>query len=76
MEANLNEKSVFNPIQIHLLQMFSIDKEESGLVELKEVLYNYYSKKMQSRLNDLWDNGTLDQARLDEINQMDLHQLD
>lgn len=75
MEAILNEKSVFNPIQIHLLQMFSIDKEESGLVELKEVLYNYYSKKMQSRLNDLWDNGTLDQARLDEINQMDLHQL-
>ena len=46
-----------------------------GLIELKDVLYNYYSAKMQNRLNELWDNGTLDQTRLDQINQMDLHQL-
>lgn len=52
MEANLKEKSVFNPIQIHLLQMFSIDNDENGLIELKEVLYNYYSKKMQNRLKN------------------------
>ena len=75
MEATLQQNPVFNPIQIHLLQMFSLDKGEQGLMELKEVLYNYYSKKMQNRLDELWDDGTLDQARLDEINQMDLHQL-
>ena len=72
----VRQQSVFNPMQIHLLQMFAIDKAEQGLIELKDVLYSYYSKKMQNRLNELWDNGTLDQARLDEINQMDLHQLD
>lgn len=75
MEAAVKQNPVFNPMQIHLLQMFSIDKAEQGLVELKDVLYNYYSAKMQNRLNELWDNGTLDQARLDQINQMDLHQL-
>ena len=75
MEAVLRQSPVFNPMQIHLLQMFSLDKEEKGLIELKDVLYNYYSKKMNNRLNELWDNGTLDQARLDEINKMDLHQL-
>ena len=75
MEAAVRQNPVFNPIQIHLLQMFSIDKAEQGLIELKDVLYNYYSTKMQNRLNELWDNGTLDQARLDQINQMDLHQL-
>ena len=75
MEAAVRQNPVFNPMQIHLLQMFSIDKAEQGLVELKDVLYNYYSSKMQNRLNELWDNGTLDQARLDQINQMDLHQL-
>ena len=75
MEAALRQNPVFNPMQIHLLQMFSLDKKEQGLIELKDVLYNYYSKKMNNRLNELWDNGTLDQARLDEINQMDLHQL-
>ena len=75
MEAAVRQNPVFNPIQIHLLQMFSIDKAEQGLIELKDVLYKYYSTKMQNRLNELWDNGTLDQARLDQINQMDLHQL-
>ena len=75
MEATVRQNPVFNPMQIHLLQMFAIDKAEQGLVELKDVLYNYYSTKMQNRLNELWDNGTLDQTRLDQINQMDLHQL-
>ena len=75
MEAVVRQSPVFNPMQIHLLQMFSLDKEEKGLIELKDVLYNYYSKKMNNRLNELWDNGTLNQVRLDEINQMDLHQL-
>ena len=75
METAVRQNPVFNPMQIHLLQMFSLDKEEKGLIELKDVLYNYYSEKMKNRLNELWGNGTLDQARLDEINQMDLHQL-
>lgn len=75
MATAVRQNPVFNPMQIHLLQMFAIDKAEQGLVELKDVLYNYYSTKMQNRLNELWDNGTLDQARLDQINQMDLHQL-
>ena len=75
MIAEVRQNPVFNPMQIHLLQMFSIDKAEQGLIELKDVLYNYYSAKMQNRLNELWDNGTLDQARLDQIGQMDLHQL-
>ena len=75
METAVRQRPVFNPMQIHLLKMFAVDKEENGLIELKNVLYNYYSKKMNNRLNELWDNGTLDQTRLDEINQMDLHQL-
>ena len=75
MEAALQQSPAFNPMQIQLLRMFSVDRAEQWLIELKEVLYSYYSKKMQGRLNELWDNGTLDQARLDEINQMDLHQL-
>lgn len=67
--------TVFNSLQIHLLQMFALDKSERGLQELKDVLYQHYSKQMTSRLNELWNNGSLNQDKLDEINQMDLHQL-
>lgn len=69
------QTTVFTPTQIHLLQMFQYMKSEEELIELKNLLFHYYSQKMDQRLNELWDAGILDQKRLDEINQMDLHQL-
>lgn len=69
------EATVFNPIQVHLLKMFEIDKSQEGLEELKNLLYNYYSSKMKTALDELWDSGELEQTRLDEINNMDLHQI-
>ena len=69
------EATVFNPIQVHLLKMFEIGKSQEGLEELKNLLYNYYSSKMKTALDELWDSGELDQTRLDEINNMDLHKI-
>ena len=65
----------FNQTQIHLLRMFELESSEASLNELKEVLYRYYSKRMDDCLDELWDSGQLNQERLDEINGMDLHQL-
>ena len=73
MEATI--ASSFNPTQIQLLKMFEADKSEKGLQELKEVLFKYYYQKMNNSLNELWESGALDQKRLDEINEMDLHQI-
>ena len=67
--------TALNYTQVHLLQMFQVDDSRKGLEELKELLYSYYSKKMDEALNELWDSGVLDQKRLDEINDMDLHKL-
>ena len=69
------QTTVFTPTQIHLLQMFQYMKSEEELIELKDLLFQYYSQKMDERLNELWDAGILDQRKLDEINEMDLHQL-
>lgn len=69
------ETTVFNPIQRHLLEMFSYDKSQEGLEELKEVLFQYYSKRMNTKLDELWDKGILDQKKLDEIAEMDIHSL-
>ena len=55
--------------------MFQYMKSEEELIELKDLLFQYYSQKMDERLNELWDAGILDQRKLDEINEMDLHQL-
>ena len=66
------ETTVFNPIQRYLLEMFSYDKSQEGLEELKEVLFQYYSKRMNTKLDELWDKGILDQKKLDEIAEMEL----
>ncbi len=70
---DIMEATVFNPIQIHLLKMFERNKSEEELRELQMVISDYYAKKLNDRLNKLWDEGVLDQKRLDEINEMDLH---
>lgn len=67
--------TALNRTQVHLLQMFQVDDTQKGLDELKELLYSYYSKKMNESLNELWDSGVLNQEKLDEINNMDLHKL-
>lgn len=56
-------------------KMFQVDKSQKGLEKLKELLYSFYSKKMNESLDELWDSGVLNQERLDEINQMDLHKI-
>ena len=59
------EATVFNPIQQHLLQMFSRMKSEEELKELKDVLSEYYFKKVEKRAAEIykekgWTQDTLD----------------
>ena len=68
------EPTVFNPVQIHLLKMFQRKKSEADLLEVKKVLSDYYAKKLDAQLETMWESGELDQKRLDEINEMDLHE--
>ena len=43
------ETTVFNPIQLHLLKMFSHMKSEQELKEVQQVLSEYYFKKLEDR---------------------------
>ena len=47
--------TVFNPIQLHLLQMFSRMNSEQELKEVQQVLSENYLKKVSKRANELWD---------------------
>ena len=59
------ETTVFNPVQQHLLTMFAFDGSEERLKEVKAVLYQHFQKKMDERLDELWETGVLDQKKLD-----------
>ena len=68
------QPTVFNPAQLYLLDVFSRIKSEEELNDIKQLVSDYYAKKLDANLNQLWNEGVLDQKRLDEINGMDLHQ--
>lgn len=61
------ETTVFNPIQLHLLKMFSRMKSEQELREVQKVLSEYYSKKVEEHANEVWDKLGLTQEKLDEL---------
>ena len=61
------QATVFNPIQLHLLQMFSRMNSEQELKEVQQVLSEYYFKKVEKRAAELWDELELDQQKLDEM---------
>ena len=61
------------PTQLHLLKLFSFDKSESRAMEIKEVLMHYFQGRLDAEADRLWDEGVLDQARLEELRYKDLH---
>lgn len=64
------QATVFNPIQLHLLQMFSRMNSEQELKEVQQVLTQYYCKKVEKRANELWDKLGLNQAKLEEMSNI------
>jgi hypothetical protein len=51
------EATVFNPMQLQLLRMFSYVKTDSQMNEIKEVLSDYFFKKVEEGMDALWESG-------------------
>lgn len=61
------------PTQMHLLKLFSFDRSESRALEIKDVLMRYFQGRLDAESDRLWDEGVLDQERLEELRHKDLH---
>lgn len=68
------QPTVFSPAQLYLLGIFSRIKSDEELNDIKKLVADYYAKKLDVMTAEMWKSGELDQKRLDEINEMDLHQ--
>ena len=56
-----------NPIQLHLLKMFSYNRSEQGLLELQSVLFEYYQNKAKQQTNEFWKANDLNATKMEEI---------
>ena len=60
-------KTTFNPIQLHILEMFNYCHSDEAMAELKAVLAEFYAKQVQAEADRLWDEGTLNGEAIEKI---------
>jgi predicted lipid-binding transport protein (Tim44 family) len=67
MEAITEKGTVFNPIQQHLLMMFSHMNSEEQLKELKKALADYYFDQVEKEMAELEAKGIWSKEKCEEI---------
>lgn len=68
------QPTVFNTAQLYLLDLFASIRSDEELNDIRQLVADYYARKLDVLTEEMWQSGELNQQRLDEINQMDLHQ--
>ena len=56
-----------NSAQMMVLESFASVNSESELNELMKVLKRFYAERLSKELDTLWDDGTLNQSKLDNL---------
>ena len=56
-----------NESQMMILESFAGAQDEQELNALMDVLRNFYANRLESEMRRLWDDGTLNQERLDQL---------
>lgn len=67
MEAIADNNTVFNPIQQHLLMMFSHMNSEEQLTELKKALADFYFNQVEKGMAELEAKGAWSKEKCEEI---------
>lgn len=44
-----------NPVQLHLMELFSRPMTEQELLDIKELLLQYYAQKADEELDKIWE---------------------
>lgn len=67
------DPAVLNPTQMHLLKLFAFNNSEDFAREIQMVLMCYFQQKLDEESDRLWEEGVLNQEKLDEIRHLDPH---
>jgi len=61
------EATLLNPVQLHLLRMFSYNRDEESLIELKEVLFNHFCQKVNEEGKRVWKEKNMNNETMHEL---------
>ena len=61
------EGTVFNPMQLQLLRMFSYVRSDSQMRGIKKVLSDYFFNKVEEGMDALWESGEWSEEKNEAI---------
>ena len=61
-----NKAQLLNGAQLHFLKMLQFLKTEEELTELKQIISDYYLKKLEKDINTYWGEGKITDDILNE----------
>lgn len=64
-----NRATKLNPVQLHLLKVFSINTNETDLGEIKMLLSDFYAKKIDEVSNKIWEDKGMKDEDIEKILQ-------
>ena len=67
IKDNMESATVFNPMQLHLLRMFSYAKSEEQMNEIKAALSDYFFKKVGDGMDALEAKGLWGKEQSDAV---------
>ena len=67
------EPAILTPTQQHLLKLFSFNNSESYAREIQTILTQYFQSRLDAEADKLWDEGVLNQEKLDSMRYEDFH---
>ena len=59
--------NTMNEAQMMILESFASATDEQEVNDLMDVLRLFYARRLEQEMNQLWDDGTLDQKVLDQL---------
>ena len=65
----MNTLRTINPVQLHILELFNYCGREQMVSEMKDVLSDFYARKVQEEADRLWDEGKLNAETIETILQ-------
>ncbi len=61
------ETMAINPAQRMIIESFAASRDEDELNDLMDMLRKFYATRLKREMQRLWDNGTLNQEALDNL---------
>ena len=64
------EATVLNEAQLELLKMMSVFNTPESVSDLKQAISDYFAKKTESEIDNLWADGTLTEEKVESFRSL------